>query len=137
MNMILIQILQYLVIAILTFYLSSYIIKRNAKIRARGINTAMKSQSVVYNKTKQFIPKDLKNRGYISQSVNHSNKFMVKVMVIDDNAYWVKDNTFFTADVEDGNVLPETTRKVDTLNMSKQDVDKMIFILDKLKDNSE
>lgn len=97
----------------------------------------MSSQSVVYNKTKQFIPQNLKNREYISQSINHSNKFMVKVMVIDNNAYWVKDNMFFTADVEDGSVMPETTRQVDTLDMSKKDIDKMIFILDKLKDDAE
>lgn len=137
MNTTLMQTLQYLIIAMLTFSVSSYIIKKNAKIRERGIKTAMRSQSTVYNKTKQFIPKDLKNREHVSQSMNHSNKFMVKVMVIDDNAYWVKDNVFFTADVKDGSVMPETTRQVDTLDMSKQDIDKMIFILDKLKDDSE
>lgn len=137
MNTLLIQLLQYIGIAMLTFFMSSYIIKRNTKIRAKGIKTAMKSQSIIYNKTKQFIPKDLKNRGHISQSINHSNKFMVKVMVIDDNAYWVKDNIFFTADVKDGSVMPETARQVDTLDMSKKDIDKMIFILDKLKDDSE
>lgn len=129
--------MQYLVVAILTFLLSSYIIKRNKKIRAKGIKSAIKSQSFVYNKTKQFIPKGLKNREYVSQSMNHSSRFMVKVMVIDNNAYWVKDNTFFTADVKEGTVMPETTRQVDTLDMSKQDIDKMIFILDKLKDDAE
>lgn len=130
-------VMQYLTIAILTFLLSSYIIKRNAKIRAKGIKTVMKSQTMVFNKTKQFIPKELKNKEYMSQSKNHSIKYMLKVMVIDNNAYWVKDNTFFTADVDNGIVLPDTTRQVDTINMSKQDIDKMIFILDKLKDDKE
>lgn len=137
MKTISIEIAQYLIVALLTFLLSSYIIKRNARIRAKGIKSAIRSQSFVYNKTKQFIPKGLKNREYISQSMNHSNKFMVKVMVIDNSAYWVKDNTFFTADVKEGAVMPETTRQVDTLDMSKQDIDKMIFILDKLKDDAE
>lgn len=135
--MILVQILQYCVIAVLTFYLSSYIIKRNSKIRSKGVKTVMKSQSIIYNKTKQFIPKDLKNKEYITQSVNHSNKYMLKVMVIDENAYWVKDNTFFTADIKDGSVMPETTRQIDTLSMSKQDIEKMMFILDKLKEEKE
>ena len=97
----------------------------------------MKSQSIIYNKTKQFIPKDLKNKEYITQSINHSNKYMLKVMVIDENAYWVKDNTFFTADIKDGSVMPETTRQIDTLSMSKQDIEKMMFILDKLKEEKE
>lgn len=135
--MILVQILQYCIIAVLTFYLSSYIIKRNSKIRSKGVKTVMKSQSIIYNKTKQFIPKDLKNKEHITQSVNHSNKYMLKVMVIDENAYWVKDNTFFTADIKDGSVMPETTRQIDTLSMSKQDIEKMMFILDKLKEEKE
>jgi hypothetical protein len=131
------NILQYIAIAVLTFALSSYIIKRNANIAVRGIKGAMRSQTAVYNKTKDFIPASLKVREYTSQSKNHSDKYMVKVMVIDNNAYWVKDNIFFTADVQNGSVLPETTRQINTLDMSKQDIDKMMFILDKLKENKE
>ena len=132
--MILTEILQYVAIAILTFSLSSYIIKRNVKIRARGIKTAMGSQTTVYNKTKHLIPNDLRINNLPSQSKIHSEKYMIKVMVLEDNAYWVKDNIFFTANVEDGLVLPETTKQVDTLNMSKKDIDKMMVILDKLKE---
>jgi len=134
---IILNILQYIAIAILTFALSSYIIKRNANIAVRGIKGAMRSQTAVYNKTKDFIPDSLRVREYTSQSKNHSDKYMVKVMVIDNNAYWVKDNIFFTADVQNGSVLPETTRQINTLDMSKQDIDKMMFILDKLKENKE
>lgn len=134
---IILNILQYIAIAVLTFALSSYIIKRNANIAVRGIKGAMRSQTAVYNKTKDFIPESLKVREYTSQSKNHSDKYMVKVMVIDNNAYWVKDNIFFTADVQNGSVLPETTRQINTLDMSKQDIDKMMFILDKLKENKE
>ena len=94
----------------------------------------MGSQTTVYNKTKHLIPNDLRINNLPSQSKIHSEKYMIKVMVLEDNAYWVKDNIFFTANVEDGLVLPETTKQVDTLNMSKKDIDKMMFILDKLKE---
>jgi hypothetical protein len=33
--------------------------------------------------------------------------------------------------------MPETTRQIDTLSMSKQDIEKMMFILDKLKEEKE
>ena len=127
--MILIKILQYVSIAMLTFYLLSYIIKRNAKITAKGIKTAMGSQTTVYNKTKHLISNSLRMHNSLSQSKIHSEKYMIKVMVLENNAYWVKDNIFFTANVENGLVLPETTKQVDTLNMSKKDIEKILNIL--------
>lgn len=130
-------VLQYIIIAVLTFSLSSYIIKYNSRIKARGIKKVMKSQSTIYNKVKDFVPQNLKVKSLFSQSKIHSEKYMLRVMVIDTGAYWVKDNSFFMADVKNGMVIPESTRKIDTVNMSKEDIDKMMFILDKLKEEQQ
>ena len=51
-----------------------------------------------------------------------------------EEAYWVSDNMFFIAKAEYGQVLLETAKPVDINNMSKKDIDKMLFILDNLKE---
>jgi hypothetical protein len=43
---------------------------------------------------------------------------------------------FYVADTVDGAVDSETVRPVDTNNMSKRDIDKMLFILDSLKNGN-
>ena len=64
--------------------------------------------------------------------MKHVEEHMVKIIVIDNKAYWVKENIFYTAETENGNIIPETARPVDTADMSKKDIDKMLFILDNL-----
>jgi hypothetical protein len=57
-------------------------------------------------------------------------------LIIEDHAYWVHDNMFYIADTVEGLVNPETVRPIDTNNMSNRDIDKMLFILDSLKDGN-
>lgn len=124
---------QIILISVLTFYCSYSIIRYNAKIRARGIKMVFKSQSAIHNKIKHFAP-DVAKVNPPSQSKIHVQKHMLRVMIIDGKAYWVKDNVFFVADTDNGIVLHNTAQQVDTVSMSKPDVDKMMFILDKLKE---
>lgn len=130
------DIAQYTLIIVLTFFFSYSIIKHNSKIRARGINMVFKSQSAIHNKIKPYMPSE-KNNDKLSQSKMHINKHMLKVMVIENKAYWVKDNIFFVAEIDNGNVLHESAKQVDTVNMSKAEIDKMMFILDKLKESQQ
>ena len=55
---------------------------------------------------------------------------------MDDQAYWVKDNVFYTADMSGEIVDKETTRVVDTMTMSKVQLDKMVFIMDRLREGN-
>ncbi len=68
----------------------------------------------------------------VSQSRKHTEKHMVKIIVLDSNAYWVKDNIFYTAQTKNGNIIDETVKPVDIENMPKKELDKMLFILDNL-----
>lgn len=67
-----------------------------------------------------------------TQSINYINKNHLRVMVVDNNAYWIKNNTFYVADLVDGQIDNETTREVDTMTMDKVQLDKMLFIVGKL-----
>lgn len=94
-------------------------------------------QSDIHQIVKNFIPKDLFEMPKpLSQARKHLRSNTVKVLIIEDQAYWVHDNMFYVADTVNGLVNPETVRPVDTNNMSKRDIDKMLFILDSLRNGN-
>jgi hypothetical protein len=70
----------------------------------------------------------------LSQFQKRLDKSMLKVIVAEDQAYWVLDNVFYVADALDNQVDPETARPVNVENMSRLEMEKMLFILDSLKD---
>ena len=96
------------------------------------------SQSYIYSLVApllQYVPEDLpatptQSRSFVQQSY-------VRVLVMEENAYWIKDNALYTAQVLDGAVDKETTRKVDTMTMSKVELDKTMFIVEKLREGLE
>jgi hypothetical protein len=108
-------------------------VKRNKKHFAKVVYT----QSDIHMIVKDFVPKDLFDEPKRpSQARKHLKNNSVRVLMIEDHAYWVHNNMFYVADIADGLVNPETVRPVDTNNMSNRDIDKMLFILDSLKNGN-
>jgi hypothetical protein len=108
-------------------------IKKRKKYFAKVIYT----QSSIHQIVKNFLPKDLFEVPEIfSQSKKHVRDNSVKVLIMEDSAYWVHNNMFYVANTVDGLVDQETVRPVDTNNMSKRDIDKMLFILDSLRNGN-
>ena len=68
----------------------------------------------------------------ITQSYKYDMKNKMRVMFTETNAYWIKDNAFYQADLVDGMVDESTTKVVDTMAMDKVELDKMIFIVQQL-----
>jgi hypothetical protein len=109
------------------------VVKRRKKYFPKMIYT----QSSIHQIVKNFLPKDLFDVPKpLSQSRKHVRDNSVKVLIMEDSAYWVHNNMFYVADTVDGAVDSETVRPVDTNNMSKRDIDKMLFILDSLKNGN-
>lgn len=69
-----------------------------------------------------------------TQSKNHYDKTNFKVIIFDNNAYWIKDNVFYSAPMVDQFVDKDNAKEVDTINMDKVQLDKMLFIMDKLRE---
>ena len=57
-------------------------------------------------------------------------------MVTGPTAYWVKNNVFYEADVEEGEVDKESARVIDFFNMEEKQMTKMLDILDHLKNGN-
>ncbi|NBO78166.1 MAG: hypothetical protein EBV27_00680 [Actinobacteria bacterium] len=92
------------------------------------------SQSHIHSLMSPLLPKNIKFNNKKTQSMNHYNKHNLRVIMIENSAYWVKDNVFYMADLVSGEVNPETTRVVDTMGMDSVELDKMLFIMDRLRE---
>lgn len=113
-----------LIIAIL------YKAKRRIRLKKIGFR-----QSILHGITKNIIPTNAKlYKKKPSQSKIYSKRQTIKVIQTPDNlAYWVDQNTFYCAAVHDGGFDPSMGKPVDTSNMSKQQIDNLMIILDNLK----
>jgi hypothetical protein len=94
-------------------------------------------QSTVHHLVHPFIHPSIFNKTKKeSQAVKHFNKTNIKVIIMDGSAFWIKDNVFYTAQITDGGVDKDTTSAVDTTHMDKVQLDKMLFIIDQLRDGN-
>ncbi len=101
--------------------------------RNKTVYEPMMTQSMIHNqysKQRKYIEKINKK----SQSKIRQEKENVKVIIVEDTAYWIKDNAFYTAPMVDNLINKDYAIQVDTSNMDKVQLDKMLFILDKLRE---
>jgi hypothetical protein len=83
-----------------------------------------------YNGTKKYS----RRISVKTQSKNHYDKTNLKVIILDNQAYWIKDNIFYRAPLIDQTIDKESAEEVDTISMDKVQLDKMLFIMDKLRE---
>lgn len=118
----------------LTLLAAWSIIRLNGYKVSKTLKGIKYRQSDIHESVRAFIPKKINNKEKIeSQSAKHAANTMIKIIVIDNRAYWVKDNVFYSADTDNGDIVSPTAEPVDISTMSKQDMDKMLFILDNLR----
>jgi len=72
-----------------------------------------------------------------SQSYTYQEEAYIRVVVVDNKAYWIRENIFYTADVVDGVVDKESTKEVDTMSMSDVELKKMLVIVETLREGDE
>jgi hypothetical protein len=58
----------------------------------------------------------------------------LRVIIDKDKAYWVVDNSFFTANIIDGDIDQESIEEIDALKLSHNEMEKLLNILDSLKE---
>jgi hypothetical protein len=118
----------------LTLLAAWSIIRLNGYKVSKTLTNIKYRQSDIHESIRTLIPKKVNNKEKIeSQSAKHAANTMIKIIVIDNRAYWVKDNVFYSADTDNGDIVSPTAEPVDISTMSKKDIDKMLFILDNLR----
>jgi polyphosphate kinase 2 (PPK2 family) len=130
--------MQYFIGFFLTLFISFPIIFIMKKKISKKMSRTLYSQKDTHELFKYFFAIDSSNqKKRLSQLTKHTEKSMIKVMVIGQEAYWVSDNTFYVAKAIDGEVEAGSATPVDVENMSKNDMNKMLFILDNLQNGNK
>ena len=68
-----------------------------------------------------------------NQSSKHLKNTNVRVLIVEGKAYWTKNNVFYVSSIVDGDIDKDNAQVVDTMGMSKVELDKMLFIIDQLR----
>ncbi len=128
--------MEYLVGSLTTFILLVLIGKNTMKNKRIGQKISLKySQTHIFEIVKPLLPPGtLTKQIRKTQSLNHEQKTSIKVIIMEDQAFWIKDNIFYVADMDGHHIDKDTTRRVDTMAMDKVELDKMLFIMDQLRD---
>ncbi len=130
--------MEYILIVGLTSIVSWSIIRVIRKNAKKSFSKTLYSQSDIHKLLKYFFSLNITNNDKpISQLTKRKERDMIKVIVMGNLAYWVSENIFYVAEAIDGEVIPQTAEPVDTNSMSRKDLDKMLFILDSLKNGKK
>jgi hypothetical protein len=71
------------------------------------------------------------------QSDKQEERTNIKVVIFDNKAYFVKDGTFYCAEMHGTEIDGANATLVDTMGMDKVQLDKMLFIMDQLRDGKK
>jgi hypothetical protein len=130
--------MEYILIVGLTSIVSWSIIRVIRKNAKKSFSKTLYSQSDIHKLLKYFFSLNITNSEKpLSQLTKRKERDMIKVIVMGNLAYWVSENIFYVAEAIDGEVIPQTAQPVDTNSMSRKDLDKMLFILDSLKNGKK
>jgi len=101
--------------------------------RNKAVYEPMMTQSMLHNQysmQRKYIEKV--NRK--SQSKIRKEKENVRVIIVENTTYWIQDNAFYTAPMINNLISKDSAIQVDTIHMDKVQLDKMLFIMDKLRE---
>jgi hypothetical protein len=69
-----------------------------------------------------------------TQSSLYEEKTNLRVIILDGYAYWIKDNKFYEAPMVNQNIDKDSAVIVDTMGLDRVQLDKMLFIMDRLRE---
>jgi hypothetical protein len=125
--------MEYALASVLTLALSLIVIIWVGSKRKISRKKIIYRQSDTHIFLKEFFSRDTEIKNKKTQSKKRQEENSTKIIITEDDiAYWVVDNIFYTTRVIDDKPDFDNARPVDTSNMSKKELDKMLFILDNL-----
>lgn len=73
-----------------------------------------------------------------TQATKHnSHKNETRVVLHEDDAYWIAGHTLFTAKLDGHSIDRESTKIVDTMALDKVELNKLMIIVDKLTEGTD
>jgi hypothetical protein len=130
--------MEYILGAIITLVTIALVSKRVERSKTMKL-----SVNVTYSQTRAFelmrplkiftTMLDMVQNPIITQTSKHHDSLHVKVVIADNEAYWISNDKFYVADVRDKMVIQESTREVDTMAMDDVELNKISEIVELLR----
>jgi hypothetical protein len=110
-----------------------FIIKNNLNVDRKIKVRYSQSHIVEILRPLGLMPYTVAKEAKKTQSSDYEESQTVRVVMVDGQAYWIRDNVFYTADIDENYLINnESTRRVDTMGMDKVQLEKIMVIVDKL-----
>jgi hypothetical protein len=127
--------MEYFLGSLFTLIIFAFVSKVLKRSSAKLLVPTKNRQSIRFDSIRHIIPiLNLVKPRKETQSTVSLRKNSIPVIFVDNEAYWIKDNRLYTAMLVNGKIDAETTKVVDTMTMNKLQLDKTIFIVEKLKE---
>lgn len=91
------------------------------------------SQTVVYEFMKAMILSGAFETKKTQSLIHSQSKPIRFVQTNEQKVYWLKDATVYVTDIKDGIFDPKTGEPIDATNLSKEELEKLLMILDALQ----
>jgi hypothetical protein len=124
--------MEYMLVSIVTIIIMFVFFKNINKLDSDMPQKTYLRQSTLFVKTDKNKEKIIKT----TQSLEFFKKRLKKIMFTEDNAYWIDNNVVYKAKTNNDEIDNNTVEKVDIMTMDKVELDKMIFIIDKLTERN-
>ena len=122
-------------VSIISFIILNKIIKNVAKQR---IATPVFTQSRKLALVKYYVLSSLQPKQQPKkQSTEYLKKNSIMAYFWGSNVYWIENGFLVTAKLKDNQIDENTKKKVDTHSLDKVELDKMVFIVDKLTEGKK
>jgi hypothetical protein len=94
------------------------------------------SQSYLYELMSDIANREFERSTRQRQSDKYLEKDMTKIMIVEDRAYWIKDNRLHVADYLNGKIDNYSAKEVDTMGMDSVELERTIFVVEKLTEDT-
>jgi hypothetical protein len=78
------------------------------------------------------IQRDHDLREMKTQSTDYFDRVHPRILILEDEGYWIADNSVYRADFDGQEIDKETVVKLDTMTMNDVELKKLIFIIEQL-----
>lgn len=126
--------MEYLIGSLLTIFIMVVFLRNIRRIEAKSMPLMVRySQSHMHNILTPLMPYLVPSIARSeSQSSKHSRQTQIRVIFTEKEAYWIANSKLYVAQLVDGIVDEDSTKLVDTMGMDKVQLDRMVFIVDRL-----
>lgn len=128
--------MEYFIGSVVTIILVIFLFLAVRQIPRERINIMQTSQSRQFELIGRHLIFDIV-KDKPSQTLKYEQSHMLKVFVLKDKAYWIKNNKVFTAQITDNEINSDDGVEVDMMAMTPVQLKEMLFIIDQLKEDND